>query len=294
MHATLIGYSAIALWSLLALFTRWAGPVPPFKLLAMTFALAFCVMLVKWALCRQSPLRFARVPVKSWLLGTGGLFGYHACYFYALQHAPAIEASLLCYLWPLLIVLFSGLLPGHKLQLPHLLAALMGLAGTLLIVIKPGHHWGGGEISGYLAALIAAFLWAGYSVTSRLQQQVATDSVGWFCLATAVLGLIAHQLFEAPMAALSDRNWLAILALGLGPVGIAFFTWDYGMKHGNVSLLGLLAYSAPLLSTLLLVVFAVAEGSPRLWLACLLIVTSALLPWLWSRLRAGKLIAQAQ
>lgn len=127
-QATLIGSLSILLWGSLALLTRLtAGVFPPFQLLAMTFALAFGLMLAKWLRAGQSPLGFLRQPPLAWALGVGGLFGYHFCYFLAMRLAPVVQVSLLAYLWPLLILLFSALLPGHRLSRWHLLGGLLAL-----------------------------------------------------------------------------------------------------------------------------------------------------------------------
>ena len=40
---------------------------------------------------------------------------YHCAYFFAIQSAPPVEASLIAYLWPLLIVVFAAFLPGERL-----------------------------------------------------------------------------------------------------------------------------------------------------------------------------------
>jgi drug/metabolite transporter (DMT)-like permease len=52
-----------------------------------------------------------------------------------------------------------------------------------------------------------------------------------------------------------------VLALGIGPVGAAFFTWDIGMKRGDIQLLGVASYAAPLLSTLALVAAGITKPS---------------------------------
>jgi drug/metabolite transporter (DMT)-like permease len=195
----------------------------------------------------------------------------------ALQNAPAVEASLIAYLWPLLIVLFSALLPGERLLWFHGVGALVAFVGAGLLVTK------GQSLSleaqyglGYLAALVCALTWSTYSVASRRFGTIPTDSVGGFCGVTAVLALLCHLLFEETVWPV-DAQWLAILLLGLGPVGIAFFTWDYGVKKGNIKVLGASSYAAPLLSTLLLIAFGLAEASWILALACVFIVGGAVL-----------------
>ena len=54
--------------------------------------------------------------------------------------------------------------------------------------------------------------------------------------------------------------WLALVGLGLGPVGAAFLLWDIGMKQGNVPLLGVLSYASPIISTGLLVALGLAAA----------------------------------
>ncbi|MBU0725258.1 MAG: EamA family transporter [Alphaproteobacteria bacterium] len=277
-RATLIGGMAVLMWATLALFTTLTGKIPPFLLVAMAFAVATAMIAVKWAVRGESPRAFLRQPWPVWLLGVGGLFGYHFFYFLALRNAPPVEAGLIAYLWPLLIVLFSSLLPGERLRWWHLAGALAGLAGAALLVT------GGGQVAfraehalGYLAALACAFTWSGYSVLSRFTKSVPTDAVGGFCAVSAVLGLICHVIFETTVLPASPAEWLAVLALGLGPVGAAFFVWDYGVKHGDIKALGAFSYAAPLLSTILLVLTGQGEASGLLALACVLIVGGAVL-----------------
>jgi drug/metabolite transporter (DMT)-like permease len=282
--ATAIGFGAILLWASLALLTTMAGPVPPFQMTAMAFLLGFSLAAVKWIATREPIGRHLALPPAVWALGIGGLFGYHACYFAALALAPPVEANLLNYLWPLLIVVFSGLLPGDRLRWWHLAGTFAGLIGCALLV---GGGAAGIELryaTGYVAALGAALIWSSYSVLSRRVRQVPTDAVGAFCGATAVLAFMAHLLFEETYVP-QGGEWLAVLALGLGPVGAAFYLWDHGVKRGDIKSLGALSYMTPLMSTLLLVLFGRAEPSLRLGLACLLIVGGAVLASreLWGR-----------
>lgn len=276
-HATLIGFTAILMWATLALLTTLSGNLPPFQLTAMSFTLA---ALIGWVLCvRQgiSLMQPLRLPPIVWAIGIWGLFGYHLFYFIALQNAPPVDASLIAYLWPLLIVLFSALLPGETLRWFHLIGAICGFVGAGLLVVKgqaiafESHY-----LVGYLAALVCAVTWSGYSVLSRRFGTIPTESVGGFCAVTAVLAWICHLLLESTVWPLGWQ-WLAIAGLGLGPVGLAFYTWDYGVKNGDIKALGALSYTAPLLSTLLLLAIGQATASWRLAIACVLIVGGAVL-----------------
>ncbi|MCZ4279281.1 EamA family transporter [Kiloniella laminariae] len=277
LRATVIGGIAILLWSSLALFTTWAQGIPTFQLLGLSFAIAAFSGFIILACKGKDSLRKVKQPLVVWMLSVGGLFGYHLLYFIALSNAPAVEASLIAYLWPLLIVFFSALLPGERLYWFHIAGTLMGLSGAVLIVTKgQSLAWEAEHYIGYLAAVACALTWSGYSVLNRRFSSVPTEAVSGFCAATALLGLIFHLTTETWIAP-DSLQWLAILALGLGPVGLAFFVWDYGTKHGDIQVLGALSYGAPLLSTLVLVFSGKAEPSWLLAGACLLIVGGALL-----------------
>ena len=278
INATLIGFTAIVLWGALALFTSFTGGgIPPFQLMAMTFSIAFVLMAGRWFSKGHMGLQHLRQPAKVWLLMVGGYFGYHFCYFLALSKAPVVEASLIAYLWPLLIVLFAALLPGAKLSARHLSGAVLALLGCFLIVGQGSTDFRLQYLDGYLLALACAFIWSGLSVASRFIKQVPTDAVGWFCLVTAVLAVFAHLALEQTVWQLTWLQWVGVVGLGLGPVGVAFFTWDYGVKHGNLPLLGVLAYAAPLISVLLLVLAGQAALTWHIMMACITIVGGSLL-----------------
>ena len=275
--ATTIGLIAILLWSMLALFTAATGTIPPFQLNAMTFLVGGLVGVVSW-IVRPQGLRALRQKPVVWALGIGGLFGYHALYFAALRWAPPAESGLINYLWPLLIVLFSSLLPGEHLRRSHIAGALLGFAGVVVLIAGRGAFDARAEyMPGYICAFIAAFVWAGYSVLSRRFGQVPTDAVAGFCLMTSLLSLVCHLIFETTVWPETNVQWLALLALGLGPVGAAFYVWDIGMKRGDIRFLGVASYATPVLSTLLLVVAGYAEPTLTLVLACGLIVAGALI-----------------
>ncbi|KLN60483.1 membrane protein [Kiloniella spongiae] len=277
MRATIIGMVAILLWALLALFTTWAKGIPTFQLLTLTFFIAFVSGLIVLACKGKKSFQSLKQRPIVWIISVSGLFGYHLFYFIALHNAPAVEASLIAFLWPLLIVFFSTLLPGERLYWFHIAGTLTGLAGAILIVTKgQSLSWNSDYYIGYLAAIVCALTWSGYSVINRKFKDVPSDAVTGFCGATAFLGLIFHLGTETWVTPTGTQS-LAILALGLGPVGLAFFVWDYGTKHGDIQVLGALSYGAPLLSTLLLISVGLADASWITALACLLIVGGAFL-----------------
>ena len=257
--ATLSGLLAILLWSSLALLTTATEGLPPFQVLATGFGFAASFGFIRTAFRGRPGWRGGRQPWSALMLTTVALFGYHALYFIALKRAPAVEANLLNYLWPLLIVLFAGLLPGVRVRGAQIVGTLLGLVAAIVLVtrgsvieIQPQY------LPGYLAALCAAVIWAAYSVLNRRHAAVPSAAITIACALVAVFGALAHLAFEQGVQP-SVLQWGALALMGLGPVGAAFLLWDHGTKHGDIALLGSLSYLAPLLSTLLLVLAGRAD-----------------------------------
>lgn len=271
--ATAIGFIAVLLWALLALFTVGSAPVPPLQLNAMCFAIGGVIGLI-WTQATGGLAQLWAVPLRVYVFGTIGLFGYHFLYFSALRLAPPAQAGLIAYLWPLFIVLMSGLLPGERLHIGHMVGAVVAFAGAAVILVG-GETSGQGQVLGYVLAFLCALTWSGYSVLSRRLGAVPTASVTVFCLASAVLSLLAHLGLEQTAWPNGAIGWASVIGLGIGPVGAAFFVWDVGVKRGDIQLLGTASYAAPLLSTLALVAAGVAPASWALLLAAVLIAGGA-------------------
>ncbi|MBD3763601.1 MAG: EamA family transporter [Rhodobacterales bacterium] len=273
-RATATGFTAVLMWSALAVLTIGSDPVPPFLLNALCFGIGGLLGLAwtarrGWGVLRGTSWRV-------YAAGTLGLFGYHALYFTAFRLAPAAETGLIAYLWPLFIVLLSGLLPGERLRAGHVIGGAIAFVGAGLIVL--GRPDGGAATPlGLVLAFGCAVTWAVYSVASRHFGAVPTEAVTVYCLATGVLSAIAHLALEQTVWPQDAAGWLAVLALGLGPVGAAFFAWDVGMKRGDIQLLGVASYAAPLLSTLVLVAAGVSGATWSLAAAAILIAGGAAL-----------------
>lgn len=275
--ATLSGLLAILLWASLAVLTAATDGLPPFQVLALSFGFAAIIGLLRTAARGAAGWAELRQPLSALALATAALFGYHALYFLALKRAPAVEANLLNYLWPLLIVLFAGLLPGVRVRPAQIAGTLLGLAAAVLLITRgSGLNVRPEYVAGYLAALSAAVIWAAYSVLNRRHAAVPTAAITVACVGVAVLGAIAHLLFEQTVPPRASQ-WGVLLLMGIGPVGAAFWLWDHGTKRGDIALLGSLSYLAPLLSTLLLV--ASGQAQPH-WIQAVAIGLLLLGAWL--------------
>jgi drug/metabolite transporter (DMT)-like permease len=274
MKADLFTLGAIFLWASLASLATLLSDIPPFLLTGIGLVIGALVSLPSL----RSGLTPWKIPLKTLLIGVYGLFGYHFMLFLALQTAPAVEANLVNYLWPLLIVLLSPLFTKSlSLNLRYVLAAISGFAGAVLAITSGGSGFGFSSMEvGYFFALAAAVIWATYSLATTKVPRFPTPAIGLFALASGVLAIGAHFLFE-PAASISTADWLLLLVLGVGPLGGAFYLWDAALKIGDPRRIGLLAFLTPLLSTALLVVVSGNSLSWQLLLATGLIVGGALL-----------------
>ncbi len=276
-QATAIGFSAILMWALLALLSASSGLVPPFQLVAMTFAIGSLIGFATWPF-RPNLISMLPKDWKIWALGITGLFGYHAVYFAAIRAAPAIEVSLVAYLWPLFIVVLSSFMPGEKLKLHHGVGVLLGLLGAVFVISKGQLFSAISHFNiGHALAFGCALIWSSYSVLSRRNNHVSSDVVAVFCLVTAIFALIAHLLFETTVWPVGQTQWVAVLALGAIPLGLGFYAWDYGVKHGDIMVLGAVSYAAPLLSTLVLVAAGKASLSWPVIIGCVSITAGAII-----------------
>lgn len=282
-RATLSGLGAIVLWASLAVLTTGTKGMPPFQVLTLTFAVVGVAGMLWLARPGGGGLAGLRQPWAAFALTTSALFGYHALYFIALKRAPAVEANLINYLWPLLIVMFAGFLPSVRVRGLQIVGTVLGLLGAILLVTRgQGLNVRPEYVAGYLAALGAAIGWAAYSVANRRFAAVPTSAIPGACLIVALLGGIVHWQAETWVAP-SAGQWGVLLLMGLGPTGAAFLLWDHGTKHGDIAVLGTLSYLAPLLSTLLLLIVGGAQAHWSQAVAITLLLAGA-----WLSIRGAK------
>ena len=264
---------AIALWATLATLGVLLRHLPPFLLTGIG-------LLIGSLLALPFVIRDRRqwqIPLPTLALGIYGLFGFHFLLFIALRHAPAVEANLINYLWPLFMVVLAPLfLKDVRLTPPHVLAALLGFAGAAVAILGSRSGASGAWTWGYLPALASAFIWASYSLFTKRVPSFPTAAIGLFGLVSGVLSLLCHWALE-PAAALSAQDWGLLTLMGLGPLGAAFFLWDKALKAGDPRQIGILSYLTPLMSTALLLL---VSGRPLSWsvaVAAVMIVAAALI-----------------
>ena len=271
--ATLYGVIAVILWGLLALLGTMTTKIPAFQLLSLCFSLSAFIMLAKRFITGQRLFSKPQLTTPQWLIGIAGLFGFHFSYFMALKYAPAIEVSLIVYLWPLLLAVFVA---NRQTLARALCGGCLGFVGiTFIILGEASLSISQAHLSGYLLAIVCALIWSSYSwYLSKSTNHV--DDIGWLSAAVAVLSLVAHLKLEIGYWDFNVNEWLGIILLGLGPVGGSFYLWDIGLKHGNKQLLASLSFSAPLISSIALSLAGINNWSFNIILALCFILAGAL------------------
>jgi len=274
MQANVYALGAIALWSLLASLGVSLQHVPPFLLTGIALITGSVLAL---PFVMKDPQQW-KVPAWTLALGVYGLFGFHFLLFIALRHAPAVEANLVNYLWPLFMVVLAPLfLKNMTLRGVHVAAALLGFAGAAIAILGAREGAAGGGWSwGYLLALGSAFIWASYSLLTQRVAPFSTAAIGLFGLVSGALSLLCHWWLE-PAVALSTRDIALLAVMGLGPLGAAFFLWDKALKLGDARQIGILSYLTPLCSTALLMVVSGRLLSWSIGLAAVMIIGAAVL-----------------
>jgi len=277
MPSIILALAAIVVWSSLAFLNSRVNAIPPFLAVGVALCVGGLVGLFK--------VKEWRLPWRTFAVGVGGIFGYHALLFAAFRIAPAVEVNLINYLWPLLIVLLSPVfLKGFRLKANHFLGAFLGFAGAFLVVSGLSLRVDAANLAGYLLAASAALVWACYSLLTKRLPPFPTGAVGGFCLVSGLLSLGLYYLEGigpgaastlSRAASLTGADWLFLVLLGLGPMGGAFYAWDAALKRGDPRVIGALSYLTPLLSTLNLVALGGKRLSPVALIAMALIVSGA-------------------
>ncbi len=265
---SLLALFAIILWASLAMTSSLLAGIPPFLQLAVAFGIGGLPALFYG--------RRAFPPLRVLALGVAGFYGYHFFLFTAFKLAPPVEANLINYLWPMLMVLMAPLFFREaQLKLGHFLGAGLAFVGVVLLILGRDLEFSSENWWGFALAMLAALTWPLYSLLKKKAPTVEVITTAGVCLVAAVLSALTHFIVE-PRVVPNAQEWWLLLWLGVGPFGAAFFLWDVAVKRGDPRVIGALSYLTPVLSTLLLVFVAGVEAGPLTWTAMLLMSVGSL------------------
>lgn len=305
-QATVIGFASIVIWGFAALTIHLTRDLPPFEVLTIGFALGGA-LLTLWGYRQHRNWTFLHQPWHYYVIVIALIFINNAGFILGLRLAPIVTASLINYLWPILIVVLSVPLLGRPLRWWHLTGALLGFGGCVWLMT------GGTRVGlwsmlsaqdglGYLCAFMAALSWAVYSlILRRSYKHVPTQALGGVFIGVSLLSALTLPIgmgFDGSF----DTGWrwpggaeiVAVFIIGMGTLGLAYACWDYGAKKGDVRVMGVASYMTPLLSTLILAMIGDIIVSGTAWLACLMIIAGAFIgsaPEIFGRARSNFKVA---
>lgn len=287
--ANLIGLCAVFLWAAMPTLTTLLIEVPPFLLMGITFGIAFVMLASKEAVQKRSVLHLFQLERKDWLIGIIGLFGTHVFYFSAMHHTATVNVILINNLWPLMVIFLAAYLLRERITPFDLAGLALGLGGIIYFQYAKGNLNGVPEgLLGCLLAFGAALIWSGYSIACRLRAgKMPAHAMVSFYGVSSLLSLLCHSLFEQSVA-LSLNDWRLLALMGAGPIALSFLAWDYGVKHGDISLLSILCYTCPLFSTSLLIFMGLEPYGSHVPVTLTMVVGAGLLGFAGSLHRQKK------
>lgn len=270
---TSAGVLSVVIWSMTAPIIGLAVGIDPFLYVALGDGIGALAFVAMWVVQRHNPLPELRtVPI--WLYGLGfiGISVHNLTWVAALQQAPPLEATLIIYTWPLMVVIFTAISKGQPLRWYHLVAGALGLAGIAALLTGRGLDLDGLTLMpGHLWAVVSAVTWSVFSAVAARDAQRSSSYLGVvFLLSGLVSAMVWIFVLGAPPAP-GQSLWIAGSAAAF--FALAYGAWDFGMKHGNAQLIGVVSFLTPVLSAVYLVVLGQADLTIYLVVSLVLILT---------------------
>ena len=287
---TVIGLFAIVLWGFMAGLMRLAADAFGATLGA---ALVYTVGGIMLLLTRR-PKPLSQAP-RRYLLPGGIMFITYETSIslsigLASTAAQSVEVSLVNYLWPTLLVLFTAALSGRKgavwQSLPGAIIATVGVAmavgGNSLDVQSALRNIASNPLP-FALAFAGALIWSVYAAISPTMSDGYDGTTIFFCSVAVALWVIHFASGDGlPAQAPGLGGYLALIACAVSIAG-GYACWGYGMLHGNMETLAIGSYATPVFSTASsTLLLGVALGLP-FWIGVVLVVTGSLLNVWFSR-----------
>lgn len=195
------------------------------------------------------------LPPRAWilrllLLGALNFALFWSALFIAAYRLPGGVAATLGAVQPLFVLLFARIALGTKLSLRGIGAAILGMVGVGLLVLKPGAAL---DLIGILAALLGAVSMAlGTVLTRKWQPPVSPLTfTAWQLTAGGLLLLPAALLLEPSLPRLSLANLAGFLWLGLIGAALSYIFWFRGIERLGPATVTSFGFLSPLTAVML-------------------------------------------
>lgn len=181
---------------------------------------------------------------------------YQGSYLLAVDMTGAGIATLiaLC-LAPVLVAILAAPLLGEKPGLVTILALLAAIAGTAMLVISDMDSAGRLRLGGILVAVLAAFVYAGFTLTSRHTSTgtpvFTTAFICFFTAALILLPVVAVSGSFTGLDSLGPGQWLMVAYIGIVPTCLGYVSFFTGMKTTPATLSSIIVTLEPLFVAML-------------------------------------------
>ena len=224
-----------------------------------TALLVFTVVLTfqsKWHL-------LTKLTVKQWLIYafTGFLnpFFYYLILFKSYELLPAQIAQPINYFWPILLTILLAVFMRQQIRGIKYVGMIISFLGVVLISLGP-KSVAGEDISilGVLLAFFSAFIWAGFWILNKKNQQTDNTVNLFASFFFGLIYLLIGTLF-VEINLNSTKGLFASVYSGLFEMAIPFIFFGLALRKTNNSILiNQLCYLSPFLS-LFLIHFVLGE-----------------------------------
>lgn len=284
-RGTFAGICAVLCWSATALLASATKGANPFLVIAIQASIGFLIIYTRTLIYGEG-VRASLSGIPRWFLIAGSLLfcAQEVATIAAFQYAPPLEALLVHYQWPMLVVVLTSIALGHRLRWFHFVAMMFGLAGIVAMLLGNGLDLTAFNFSwGLLWAVFSCVTWSVYSALSARCPDVNTTGLGIFFLSSAALSCLIWLVgFGAPLPPLSKVLVAALAGFVIMP---GYILWDYGMKNGNTQLIAITSYFIPVLSALVLVIAGKSEFTVFLGAGLLLVMLGVLVARFGDRIK---------
>ncbi|HJI99566.1 MAG TPA: aromatic amino acid DMT transporter YddG [Coriobacteriaceae bacterium] len=286
--AILAGTFAIIAWSVMTAFLR--STTENFGHLggiALIYTLGAILLFV---VNRPSP--FCDIPKRYLLVGGLMFAAYEICLALAIalaqNHVQVIEVSILNYLWPTLTALLWALNRkkgrgfATSLMLPSILLVAIGTAlavgGPDLLAAGEQSQSQAGIPASYMLALAASAIWAFYTNFTPRMSKGTNATAFFFVVVSLVLWIAVAMSGDWPSIGGADVVSAAAPLIGATlSVAVGYALWNFAINHGDVGILSIISYSAPILSCVASALVLNVAPDIFLWIGVILVSVGSLL-----------------
>ena len=145
--------------------------IPNLQTLAVSSIFSFVFMLVI-NIITGSIRGLKKYSIKDYAIMAGlgflGLFIYSALYYYGIGQLTSQQACILNYLWPIMLVIFSGIILREKMTVMKGVAMACSFIGIIILTMgMDATQSGGNVVAGVASCIIAAACYGLFSVLHK-------------------------------------------------------------------------------------------------------------------------------